>query len=193
MAKKQPDLNDKIATAALQLAAKHGWDKVTLEQIGKAAKIPTSQMRHVATDKDAVLGIIVKRTDAMVKKHFAKTKPDGSPRDRLFDVMMARFDVLQSDRKAFVSIMASVRKNPAAAKTLLPALTQSMKSALEHAGISSTSPTYPASVAGLGIIHGLTACTWVRDESKDLSKTMAVLDKLLSQAERLLDIFCRAK
>ena len=45
---------------------------------------------------------------------------------------------------------------------------------------------------GLALIYVRTLCVWLGDDSKDLSKTMAVLDRGLARAERLVGILCPA-
>ena len=43
-------------------------------------------------------------------------------------------------------------------------------------------------IEGLGAIYGAAMRVWLKDETDDLSKTMAELDKRLGQAERCLNM-----
>ena len=179
-------LHDKIAIAALHLAATHAWDKVTLEQIAKRAKISPEKLRAATPSKQAVVQAIISRVDAMLEKSFAKTAPTGTPRERLFEVIMARLDQLQKDRAGITSILKETKANPSSGAPMLPAVAGSMKSVLQLADIETGLPLYPAIIAGLGVVYALTLCTWMRDETRDISKTMAALDRSLAQAERVM-------
>ena len=61
-----------------------------------------------------------------------------------------------------------------------------MKNTLEAVGVHTAGPIGHLKVHGLLIIYLQTTCTWLKDDSPDLSKTMADLDKGLARAEDLI-------
>src|SRR5208283_4486841 len=99
----------KIAEAALQLAASRGWRGVTLEHIAKATKIPQTRIKALYADRDAILPLLVDFISAKAISVLSKPDKTSPPHDRLFERMMARFDVLQEHRKAILSIAAAAR------------------------------------------------------------------------------------
>ncbi len=100
--------------------------------------------------------------------------------------------MLQKDRKGVVAILTATRKNPSSGAGLIPVAARSMKKILQLADIEPSLSTYPLQIAGLTAIYSLTLCTWLRDETRDISKTMASLDRMLTQAERIME-FMRSR
>ncbi|MBC7800689.1 MAG: hypothetical protein H7Z10_08700, partial [Gemmatimonadaceae bacterium] len=116
-----------------------------------------------------------------------QTEP--SPRERLFDLLMARFDALQPNRAGIQQLMQALPTDPGTSMLLYAATLRSMKWMLDGASIPST-----GLVGGLRV-HGLLALwlyamrTWEKDESPDLAATMATVDRGLDraiQAENML-------
>ena len=60
---------------------------------------------------------------------------------------------------------------------------------LEVAGIGSGGFSGSARVKGLAVVYAATFATWLRDETEDMSKTMAALDRNLARAERFISAF----
>jgi AcrR family transcriptional regulator len=178
----------KICDAALKLATSQSWDKVTLEQIAKAAKVPLPQLQKIFADTNAILPTIIRLIDAETADSVGKPNAKAPPRDRLFEVMMARFDVLQAHRKAITGIMAAARRNPRMLRYVAPAQWQSMRHMLALAGIKPGDGKEPIVVAGLLAIYGLTLCAWRKDDSIDMARTMAMLDRCLRHAGRISEM-----
>ena len=61
----------------------------------------------------------------------------------------------------------------------------SMSIILNSADISTNGITGTLKINGLAAIYLNTLRIWLKDETKDMSKTMAALDKSLSQADNL--------
>ena len=108
-------------------------------------------------------------------------------RDRLFEAIMIRLDVLQRHKEAVSNILdATVPENPKAVVAGLCGLRRSMTQILDLCGDSTRGLCGPIKVKGLSLIYLTTLRVWLEDDSADLGKTMAVLDKSLARAERLM-------
>ena len=108
-------------------------------------------------------------------------------RDQLFELIMLRFDVLSREKKAISRIFRStIGRDPVTSFIGLGNAWVSMKNTLEIVGISTSSPLGQLKVNGLLAIYLKSMCSWLKDDSSDLSKTMAELDKNLLRAETLL-------
>ncbi|MHA1568564.1 MAG: hypothetical protein ACTSXZ_03765, partial [Alphaproteobacteria bacterium] len=66
-----------------------------------------------------------------------------------------------------------------------PLLLRSMAWMLEAAGIGSAGLNGRIRTRGLAVIHASVLPVWLRDDSADMAKTMAVLDRRLARAESL--------
>ena len=112
----------------------------------------------------------------------------GAPRERIFDLLMRRFDVLQQHRPGMLALLRALPLNPLLAVSLGGATLRSMAWMLEAAGLSAAGLRgLVRSEALVGVwLYALRA--WKDDESGDLAGTMAALDRALDQADRLFDL-----
>jgi len=187
---------DKILDKALALAAERGWAAVSLAAIAAAADVPLAEVRRHFDSRAAILRAVLRRIDAeaLAARDPAKQGQGGEPgsaderesaRDRLFDLMMARFEALTPHRQALASLMATAPADPLAAAGLLPAYLNSMVWMLEGAGISTTGLRGLLRANGLAALNLAVSRVWLKDESPDLTKTMVALDRWLARADWL--------
>ena len=182
---------DRVINAALGLAAERGWRGLSLADIAEGAGLTLAEVRTLFPSKAAILQGFTRRTDERVLA--AGTADGSSPRDRLFDVLMRRFDVLQPHRDAVRSIVRDVALDPLAAICQGPQLLCSMAWMLEAAGLSSAGIDGAIRTKGLTVVYLRALAAWLNDDSADLSKTMAALDRGLARAERLAGVFCSTR
>jgi AcrR family transcriptional regulator len=178
-------LDKKIAETALRLAASRGWQGVTLERIAKAAGIPSARIKARYADRNAILPVLVDYVSAKAAGVSGKSDRASPPRDRLFEAAMARFDVLQAHRKAILSIAADSRT----AVILASAQIRVMKNILERAGLARKSGDANLKAIALWGIYLAAFRVWCGDETLDMSKTMAALDRYLHCADKAVILF----
>lgn len=182
-------LKDRAVRAALNLAAEKGWDKTGLQDIAKRCKCSLADLNEIFEDRGEILAAYERQIDRRVLAQVGKPDLTTPERDRLFDVLMERFDVLGEDRAAVVSILKSFRLDPKQAVIGIPHLGKSMLWMLEAAGIDSAGAKGAVTALGLIGVYLYTLKAWMDDESEDQSKTMAALDKALGRAEKLVSLF----
>ena len=96
----------KAVRAALDLAKDKGWGETGLSDIAGAANVGLADLRREFTCKSDILRAFQAEVDAEV---LAKARVAGeaqSPRDRLFDAIMTRFEVMQPYKPALKRIAA---------------------------------------------------------------------------------------
>ena len=173
-----------IIDAALALAARQGWAAVSLDAIAERAGVSLNDLLAEFRNKAAIVTGYFRDLDAAV---LADGPADGdSVRDRLFDVLMRRFDRMAADKPALLSILRDSLADPCALVCALPRLARSMALMLEAAGLPASGLWGPLRVKGLVLIYGNAMRVWVNEESTDLDKTMAALDRGLQQAETII-------
>ena len=182
-------LKERAVTGALDLASRMGWDMITMTDIADKAHVSLAEMSEVFDDKTDVLVAYGKQIDRKVLEACADPDPSMSERDRLFDILMERFDVLEGNREAVVSILKSFTLDPKQAVISLPHLGRSMAWMLEAAGIDTNGIKGAVRVAGLTVVYLNATRHWMKDESADLAKTMAALDKSLNRAQQIAGTF----
>lgn len=180
------DPEEKIVNAALGLAAVQGWSDLSLADIAKAAKLSLSDLSRHFASKAQILAAYGRRVDEKVLQEASTEDMTGEPpRDRLFDVLMMRFDALSENKEALKRISADLARDPLAAAPLLRPAMQSMGWMLEAAGIDSSGVAGALRVRGLALVWGAAFRVWL-DDGEDQSKTMAELDRRLHDASAIM-------
>lgn len=183
---RKTDQHRRIVEAALGLAAERGWRGLTMAEIASAAGVPLAGLYAAFPGKAAILAGLARSVDEAMLDLGVENEAEETVRDRLFDVVMRRFDALAPHREGLRRIMRDLPGDPATALLLAPRLNRSMAWTLEAAGISASGWRGLLRVQGLAAIYAATFRTWLADDSPDLSRTMADLDGRLRRAERLL-------
>lgn len=187
-----PDSLDRsVAAAAMRLAAEKGWRRVGLLEVAHAAGIPLSRFHHRYRGRPDLMAAVSRVADATVLAADAAADPTETARDRLFDVMMRRFDALRPFRDGLRAVARDLPGEPATALAYSCAFGRSMAWMLRAAGIDPDQRGGAALVAGLGAVHARVMRVFLNDDTADLSRTMAALDNGLRGAERWGATFCR--
>lgn len=178
-------IEDKIIDSALRLAAEEGWAHVRLSDVAQQAHVPLSDLHGQFSGKRSILSAFSRRTDVRVLRAVDPDDQEGEqPKDRLFDVLMLRFDELQNHKKAVRSISNDLTRDPfgllAGAR---PAL-RSMHWMLEAASIDSGGVYGAVRARALGFVWLAAFRVW-REDEPGLGKTMSELDKRLQQSVAL--------
>jgi hypothetical protein len=74
-----------------------------------------------------------------------------------------------------------------------PHLFKTVALMLEIAGISASGPFGRLKTKGLAAVYLSVLRVWLQDDSPDMAKTMAVLDRSLRRAESLASFLCRGR
>ena len=188
------DIEARLIDAMLELVTRDGWAGVTLPAIAEDAGARLSELYPAWRSRTAVLIAFMRRIDrAVIETDFAFS-PEDAARDRLFEVLMRRFDALQPHREAVHRIRAGVTRDPATSAAMMRQMGRSMAWMLEAAGLSADGIAGKVKVAGLIGLWLRCMAVWVEDDSKDMSRTMAELDRGLKRADRWAEIvFCRRR
>lgn len=174
-----------VLDAFLKLAAERGWSGFVLRDVAEAAGVGIGDLYAAFPSRMALVEAFLADIDACV---LAETEPSLDPdetvRDRLFDIMMRRYDALRP-HKAFVAALAEgVSRDPVAAMALARLVNRSMGAVLEAAGVPADGWRGAVRRKGLMAIHMAVMRVWFNDDSTDQSRTMAALDHRLKRIER---------
>lgn len=181
--------NEAALDAFLGLVADKGFTAVTLRDVAKAANLGLADLYRLYPDKVALVAAFLARVDADVLAGTPRqSEPEETARDRLFDTMMRRYDALRPHRAALHAIRGASRRDPLLTLALGPVLRRSMAAMLEAAGVPSDGLAGALQQNGLLAIHYAVSRIFDRDETGDLSKTMAALDGHLRTAEKWIQL-----
>jgi AcrR family transcriptional regulator len=179
---KHADPAKHVIEAALRLAAERGWADLALADIAAAAKLPLADLYASYPSKTAILAALSRDVDRQVLAGL-EGSAEESTRDRLFDLIMKRFDALAPYREGLSAVARDLGRDPLAALCSVGQLARSMALMLEAAGVPSSGLMGALRTKGLGVIYLATMHDWFRDDSTDKARTMAALDSRLRRAE----------
>ncbi len=175
---------EKGLKAALELAAARAWADIPLADIAAKAKLQLSDFHGVASRED-----LVEELDSYFDKAMsAEGVPDeASARERLFDVIMLRFEAMEPHRAGVVALQ-KFRETSLTHLVNLPSHRHATAAwALASAGLDGDTGA-PASLKRIAIAFVITQTerAWRKETSGDFALTMAALDKGLRRAEERL-------
>jgi AcrR family transcriptional regulator len=178
------DVRERLLRSALTLAAAGGWRAASLAAVAEDAGVSLADAYAAFPTRLSLLAGLLSRTDRQVLAD-GPADADDTPRDRLFDILMRRFDALAADRDGMRAIVRDMPGDPLNALLLAPCFAASMAWMLEAAGLPATGIGGSIRVKGLAIVYLATLRTWLDDDSIDMAKTMAALDRNLQRADSL--------
>jgi len=184
-AAKPADVPSRLIEAALTLAAERGWRDVTLHDIADAAGVGLAEAHAIYPSRQAVLSAFARRIDAAVLAGEEPGAAEGGARDRLFDVLMRRFDALTPYKAGLANVLADQARDPLAVACGLCLLRRSMSCMLEAADLSAAGLRGALRIKGLSVAYLAALRVWLRDESEDHAATMAALDRDLARLDRV--------
>ncbi len=163
----------------LALIETEGWKGFSFAKAAEVSGIPLSVFHEHFLNPIDVMTHLFRRIDENVLKGLPLEDGD-TPKDKLFEIFMARFDAAQPYKRVLQQFWKEWL--PSAAPLACQGVT-SMGWMMEAAGLSQQGLPGMLRAQGLTILYFLTLKTWLSDDSPDLGKTMAFLDKGLTQLE----------
>lgn len=176
-----PPPADPVAVA-LQLAGERGWRELSLAEIAAAAGMKLSELYPRYPSKGALVAAFMARVDAAMLEQMAAEEADQPLRDRLFAAIMARFDMLQQHRDGVLAIARDTARDPVLGLGMAAGpMRRSIDCLLAAVGLSAEGMRGILRRKAVGAIYLAAFRAWARDDSSDLGRTMAALDRLLTR------------
>lgn len=174
---------DRIIDATLALIPTEGWRGLSLSAIAAAAELPLLQVYRTFRSKQAVLRGLYRRVDQIVLADPPQAESDERPRDRLFELMMRRFDALRPYRAVLDVLSRELPRDPVTTLCAGASLLNSVRWMLEAAEIRTAGVRGGLAVKFAAAAYLSAMRVWQRDDSPDLARTMATLDARLRRIE----------
>ena len=185
---------ERIIEAFMMLLAEQPIERIGLAEIAERGGVTLAELRGEFGSPLAVLAAHAKELDRKVLAEVDPDMEEESPRERLFDVLMRRLELLSPHREAVRGLLRSVRRDPPLALALNAMAVRSQQWMLTSAGIGASGPKGMVRAQGLALLFANVLRTWVDDEDDGLARTLAALDRELARGQRfagLLDELCR--
>ena len=181
---------DKIIDAFLALLVEKPFGKIGLAQVANQASVSLAEMRREFGSMLEILSAFACRTDETVlAENLDPELADAPARERLFEVLMRRIEVLKPHREALHSLARSARRDPPLALALNGISLRSQRWMLAAAKVETLGLPECARAQGLVYVMARTYGVWFDDDDPGLARTMAALDRELANGERALNLF----
>jgi ubiquinone biosynthesis protein COQ9 len=168
-----------LVTAVMAEAGLRGWRGASVVGAAREAGLDIARVRTRFPFKLMVLIRFGMIADQAALTGVTTT---GPAKDRLFDTIMRRFDVLQTHRAGVLAVLDAAAMDPALALFLARLSARSMAWLLEGAGLSAAGLRGTLRAKGLLAVWLWSVRTWREDDSTDLAATMTAVDKALDRA-----------
>ena len=178
------DPRDRIVDALLRLAADHDFRDIGLADIAAEAEVPLATLRRNFDGKLAILAAFSRRIDEQV---LDKGPAEGEgARDRLFEMLMRRFEALVPHREALRRLVRSARRDLGLARGLHRIAKRSQMWMLVGADIHKGGIVGRLAIEGAVLAYSDVLPVFL-DDDDDLARTMARLDRSLRRGERAME------
>ena len=180
--KAKPSNEDRLIDGALTLAAEKPWPRIAMTEIARAAEVPLADAYAAFPCRAGLVAAVIARHDRAMLAGDDPSLAEESRRDRLFDAIMRRLEAMRPHKAALRSMALGA---PADLPTLLaagPRLMASLAWMLRAADIPAEGPFGLLRIKALGLVYIAAFRAFLKDDSEDLSHTMATLDKALKRA-----------
>jgi AcrR family transcriptional regulator len=179
---------EKIIAAFLALLADEPFESIGLADVAGQAGVSLAQLRDEFPSTLAILAAHMKATDRTVLAADYSDMAEEPERERLFDVLMRRLEILAPHRDAVRSLIRSARRDPPLALALNRLAVRSQQWMLTAAGIGASGPRGMVRAQGLAMLFASVLRTWVNDDDPGHARTMAALDRALGRGQRMLGL-----
>lgn len=180
------ETRDLIVDAALRLAAEKPWPEITLIAIAEASGLSLAELAQHVSGKPQILEAFARRMDSQLLASLASDPVEGDAHDRLFDIMLRRFELLAPHKAAIANIAKAPADGPAEWLHLLASSLVTQTWMLAAADIKLAGLTGDIAKLGLAKVAVDTLRIWLKDDDAGLARTMAALDRKLRDGEALM-------
>ncbi len=175
------DARSRIVAAALKLAAERRWCAVTLGDIAKAARLPIAELLAALPSKPAILAELQRQTDRIA---LGGDPAEGDARERLFELLMRRFDALAPHRAGLRSIAGGAPADPLGTACAYGQLLHSMRLMLAGAGLPADGLAGMVAAPAVAGIYLSVMPIFLAEKEADQARTMAALDRRLRRLDQ---------
>ncbi|WP_316860296.1 hypothetical protein [uncultured Cohaesibacter sp.] len=179
-----PEIRQQLFEQFSQTVIADGWREVSCSAIAEKAGVDMKLAFVEYQDRYAYVTELVRRIDRAMIDAYDREMGEEAARDRLFDVIMARFETMQGYRALILALHKSTRRDPLLSLHLLSLSRLTGEWFLDISQISPAGLSGFARSKGVLLAYARAFATWMDDDSEDLAKTMAMLDKTLKAGEK---------
>lgn len=177
-----------LLALSFEIIADSGWAGFSFDQLADRAETTLAEIRKSFQSRAALLDELSLRLDEAMLTVDSEDLADLPMRDRVFELIMSRLEAMASFRSGLLRMVQDARRDPELVLMSACRLDRSMTWLQEAAGFGSNGLRQKLQRHLLTAVYLKTLKAWSDDDSSDLAKTMASLDKDLRRIETLANL-----
>lgn len=172
-----------LLSLVFEMIAETGWHRFSFSDLAERADLTLSDIRKVFSGRSAVLDRLSTTLDEAMLAIDRGELDDLPPRDRVFELIMRRLEAMAPFRAGLLRLMKEARREPELLLMTACRLDRSIAWLQDASGLRAEGLRARVQRRLLTAVYLRTLSVWSSDESADLAKTMASLDKQLRRIE----------
>lgn len=180
---------DPLLKKALKIIEMKGWLHFSLSDIADDKDTTLAKVHAKYPNRLCLLEDFSKYIDQTTLEDLEKFDETETQRDRLFSIIMTRFDVLTPYKSLIRMLWQDGWKDPFLLIGTLPMGLNSMSWLLQAANIDTTGIQGAFRIKVFTFFYLKTVWAWLNDSTETLDETMVALDKSLQQLSQVPGFF----
>ncbi|MGI9499062.1 MAG: hypothetical protein ACR2P3_03430 [Geminicoccaceae bacterium] len=175
---------------AFEIIAETGWRGFSFTDLAERSGLALSEVRKAFSGQWALLDALSQRLDQAMLAFEPDDMEGLPPKDRVFELMMSRLEAMVPFRPGLCRLMRDARFDPPLLALAACRLDRSLAWLQDAGGRAHAQGASPLEGLRrrvqrrlLGAVYLQALNVWSSDDSPDLAKTMAALDKQLRRIE----------
>ncbi|CEJ14439.1 hypothetical protein BN1110_04770 [bacterium YEK0313] len=173
-----------VIAAFMALLAEKPLREIGLAEIAEKAGLSLAALRQAFGSKFEIIAAFVKDIDTAVLEGIDADLKDQPVKEKLFDLLMRRLDLLGPHKAAVAALARAARQDGALAMGLNRLAVRSHQWMLAAAGVETGGPGGALKAQGMAAIFARVVRVWLDDDDPALARTMKALDEGLARAGR---------
>ena len=187
-AEPKPSPRAAIIAAFMGLLAEKKPGEIGLNEIADRAGVSLAELRGQFGSWFDIVTAFVKSVDEEVLAGIDVSLADEPVKEKLFDILMRRLDVLAPHKAAIENLGKAAARDGGLALGLNRLAVRSHQWMLAAAGVETSGPGGRLRAQGMAAMFGQVVSVWVKDEDPGLAPTMKALDEGLIRAGRAVRV-----
>ncbi len=172
-----------LVRLAFDLLVERGWDRFSFAELARRAETGLPEVYAVIPDRAALLRVLGRRLDAEMLAVDLADLDGMSPRERVFELIMRRLDAMAPYKGGLRMLASRAGRDPALLASALCNLDR-LSGRLVDAAATEDGPAMTKAAQRVTAAVYLRAFrVWLDDDTPDMARTLAELDRRLQQAE----------
>lgn len=181
-------MRSKIIETTLEALTHTAWDVLTMETLAEKVALTSVQLYHIFPTRCELLKGIVEFIDDKMMALYQEGQTDLSLQEKLFDMIMCRFEVMESYKKSLKNIIIVILRDPLSFPGGILAGLHSMTLILDAADVPVEGIKGKFNINVFSCFYLYVLKVWFEDESHDMAKTLAHVDKGLKNIISFLNV-----